>query len=79
MPHMSPLVVAQLDSLCTEIEGMRRSGGSMGQKPHKLLMLLAVVHLADEGGLQENKIYFDGVLQRYFEDQYRTYAEKDDW
>ena len=51
----------------------------LGRKPHKLLMLLAVVRLTDEGGLQENKIYFDGLLQRYFEDQYRTYAEKDDW
>jgi hypothetical protein len=79
MPHMSPVIETQLDTLLAGIERIRRGGSIAEQKPHKLLMLLAVIHLADVGGLQENKIYFDGPLLRYFEEQYRAFARRDDW
>lgn len=79
MPDLPPVVEQHLQSVCSKIEKMRRGGSKGEQKPHKLLMLLTVVRLADEGGLKENKVYFDGLLERYFEEQYRTYADRGDW
>jgi len=67
------------DLLANEIELMRRGGSKDNQKPHKLLMLLAVLDLFDQGLLKENRIFFDQQLRMNFEKYFRLYAKPDDW
>src|SRR5690606_34682459 len=56
-----------------------RGGRKEDPKPHKLIMLLAVLDLLDQGQLKDNHIYFDDALINNFEKYYRVYANDDDW
>jgi hypothetical protein len=62
------------EKLKAEIEGMRRGSKAGHKRPHKLILLLAVLDLIDEATDFDNRIYFDEPLisrfRRYF-DQYR--------
>lgn len=62
------------EKLKAEIEGMRRGSKAGHRRPHKLILLLAVLDLIDEATDFDNRIYFDELLisrfRRYF-DQYR--------
>lgn len=79
MSDLPPLIDGQLQQLSNEITQMRRGGSNERQKPHKLLMLLAVLDLADAELLQKNQIYFDDDLVRHFESNFRRYADTNDW
>lgn len=68
-----------LQRIKAEILAMRRGGGEGHKKPHKLIMLLAVIDLADDGLMNENKIFFDGNLLRHFENYFRLVASSEDW
>jgi hypothetical protein len=57
----------ELDILKKEIATLKRNSQNNTSKPHKLLMLLAVLDLAEEGLLSENRIYFDARLIERFE------------
>lgn len=74
-----PPVKNQVSLLIKEIEEMRRGGKKGDQKPHKLLMLLAVLDLFDQDPLHENRIYFNQQLVSNFEKHFRIYAKEDDW
>jgi predicted restriction endonuclease len=74
-----PSVNKKLLPLAVEIEVMNRGGSKDDPKPHKLIMLLAILDLFDQGQLKNNRIYFDDVLINNFEKYYRKYANDDDW
>ena len=66
-------------SLAVEIEAMKRGGPDADPKPHKLIMLLAVLDLFDQGLITENRIYLNEQLISSFEKFFRQYSGKDDW
>jgi predicted restriction endonuclease len=61
-----------------ELPDLRRGGGKQSPRPHKLVMLLAVLDLAEAGKLTTNQIYFDKVLVDRFEANFEPYATQDD-
>lgn len=63
----------------SEIESMKRGGSYDQKKPHKLIMLLAVLDLISKGSISENKIYLNEGLIESFEKIFREYANEDDW
>lgn len=79
MSDLSPVIDIALNKLQTEISQLRRGGGRKDPKPHKLLMLLVVLELADEGLLSENKIFFDDHLITLFEKHFRHVGKFGDW
>ncbi len=79
MSGLSPVIANALDQLLSEIDALRRGGSSQDPKPHKLLMLLTVLDLSEEGRLVENKILFDERLIALFEKHFRQFANQGDW
>jgi len=79
MPDLPPLITKALDDIKSEIDQMRRGGSLDRQKPHKFILLLAVIDLADRGELQENKIYFQQPLIKSFEKYFRLVSKREDW
>jgi hypothetical protein len=73
-----PPVDKKILPLAVEIEVMRRGGPQSDQKPHKLIMLLAVIDLIDQGVITENRIYFNEMLVKNFEKFFRQYTDKVD-
>ncbi len=68
-----------LDTLKTEIREMRRGSKGDHLRPHKLVMLLSVIELAERGLLPENKIYLEEPLLTVFENYFSLVQKKDDW
>jgi hypothetical protein len=68
-----------IERIKNEISEFRRGGSKDDPKPHKLLMLLAVIDLLDEGRIQTNRIYFNEALIQSFERNFRHYSSNDDW
>ena len=62
-----------------KLERMRRSTAGGKPKPHKLLMLLAVLDLFDEGALRENHIPYDPALLERFGEYFRAVGQEGDW
>jgi len=62
-----------------EIRALRRGSKGGYQRPHKLVLLLSVIELADRGLLQENKIYIKEPLITIFENYFNLVRKKDDW
>ena len=79
MPDLPSLVMNALEELKTEIVEMRRGGSKELQKPHKLIMLLSVIDLADAGLMPENKIYLSKQLISNFEKYFRRASDHEDW
>ena len=79
MPDLPLVIQEALHCVETQIYGMRRGGGEDHPKPHKLVMLLAVLDLAECGQLYENRIYFDEALLARFERYFHLMCRPDDW
>lgn len=80
MSDLSSLNISEeLLPLAQQIMCMRRGGSKERQKPHKILMLLAVLDLFDQGLLKDNQIYFNSQLIGNYEKYFRLYAEEGDW
>lgn len=75
MPDL-PSVDKKILPLVVEIEVIRRGGTEAEQKPHKLIMLLAVLDLFNQGVICENKIYLNEQLIRTFEKFFPNTQEK---
>lgn len=58
---------SETESLKREIVNLRRGGTGESLKPHKLILLLAIIDMANAGFLSENKIYYEEPLLGYFE------------
>jgi predicted restriction endonuclease len=79
MPDLPPVIEEALRRFESEIYEMRRGGDDEHPKPHKLIMLLAVIDLAECGQLYENRVYFDEPLFSRFESHFRLLCGPDDW
>ena len=73
-----PSVSSSLDQLKQEIIQLRRGKRRGHYRPHKLVMLLAVIDLADRGILEENRILLSDPLLRTFENIFLLVKRKDD-
>lgn len=77
MPDMSS-VDFNLEKIEQEILQMKRGKQGEHKRPHKLVMLLSVIELADRGILQENKIYLSANLLSIFENIFVLVKRKND-
>ncbi|GAB4407253.1 MAG: hypothetical protein Kow00106_00020 [Anaerolineae bacterium] len=68
-----------LGQIKEEIETLRRGSKGGYKRPHKLVLLLSIIELADRGLLQENKIYLEEPLITIFENYFNLVRKKDDW
>lgn len=62
-----------------KLQGMRRFVVQGRPKPHKPLMLLAVLDLFDEGVFQENRIPYGPALVERFGEYFRIVEQEGDW
>jgi len=69
----------KLDHLKKEIQKMQRDITHGSKKPHKLVMLLAVVDLFDRKVVTENIIYFNDVLIESFSNTFNLIRSKGEW
>lgn len=69
----------ELDELKREIAAMKRGSQNGKEKPHKLLMLLAVLDLSEDGLLHDNCIKFDTALIERFQKRFSQNADSSDW
>lgn len=79
MFNLPPLTYQSLLKLQEEIDNLHRGGSKAEPKPHKLIMLLVVIEMADRGLLQENKIYYDETLRKIFNDYFELLSNPEDW
>jgi predicted restriction endonuclease len=77
MSDLSP-INASLERLKKEITEIKRGKRGNHSRPHKLVMLLAVIELAERGLLPENKIYLSNALIQIFENIFVLVKRKDD-
>lgn len=69
----------RLENLKKEIALLKRNVQDGRGKPHKLLMLLAVLDLAEDGLLVENRVYFEAALIERFQKYFHNAAGASDW
>jgi predicted restriction endonuclease len=69
----------KLDHLKNEIQKMQRDTTHGAKKPHKIVMLLAVLDLFERQVITENKIYFDDELVMSFSNIFNLIRSKGDW
>lgn len=78
MPDLPSITERALTQLKEDIAQLRRGDGPR-PKPHKLVMLLSVVELADRGLVPPNRIYYDATLKTIFENYFILIADDHDW
>ncbi len=69
----------KLAHLKKEIQKMQRDITHGHKKPHKLVMLLAVLDLFEKHIISENKIYFNDDLTESFSNVFNLIRAKGDW
>lgn len=79
MSDLPPIADQELRAIEAYIADLRRGGSKEDPKPHKLLMLLAVLDLIDDGTIQSNCIPFNEELIQSFERNFRHYSSLKDW
>jgi predicted restriction endonuclease len=79
MSDLPPIVSDATEWFVNQIRQMRRGVSNKRAKPHKLVMLLAVLDLAKDGLLEQNKIYFEEPLLSRFGKYFALVEQKDDW
>lgn len=79
MSDLPPLTNNPLQLFINEIKRMQRAKSQNREKPHKLVLLLAVINLFERGVIRENRIYFNEELVQEFNNIFRYIARKDDW
>lgn len=70
--------MTQIDRFKQEVADVKRGKRGAHYRPHKLVMLLAVIELAERGLLAENKIYLREPLLDIFEAIFALVKKKDD-
>lgn len=72
------LVNSPIERFKQEIVELKRGKRGRHHRPHKSVMLLAVIELAERGLLSENKIYLAEPLLSIFENIFLLVKKKDD-
>ena len=78
MPDLSPVMQETLERFKQELPALTRGGSKEAPRPHKLVMLLSVLDLADAGELSVNEIYYDDKLTSRFATNFKPFATQDD-
>lgn len=68
-----------LKELLDQVGALNKNKQKGKEKPHKLILLQAILDLINDGHLVENKIYFDDKLISYFKARFIKSANADDW
>lgn len=71
-------ITPELEMVKKEIASIRRGKRKGHYRPHKLVMLLAVIELAERGLLPENRIYLSTTLIQIFENIFALVKRRDD-
>lgn len=79
MSDLSPVITRALNKLQSEIQQLNRGGSKKTPKPHKLILLLAVLDVIEAKSTFDNKIYFDERLKEFFKKNFVRFGEEDDW
>lgn len=75
----APLSIEEIiRKLRIDISEIKRGSRGGHQRPHKYVMLLAVIEMAERGLLAENKIYLQNPLIAIFESLFNLVRRKDD-
>ncbi|MEJ5223074.1 MAG: hypothetical protein WHV44_01370 [Anaerolineales bacterium] len=77
MSHL-PSLTDSLARLKQEVANLRRGKQGAHSRPHKLVMLLSVIELADRKMLTKNKIYLSPQLLAIFENFFVLVKRKND-
>lgn len=65
----------QIDQFLGKLKYITTGAGS---KPHKFILLLAVIQMIENGHIKENKIYYDDNLKAAFTEHFQKYARGND-
>ena len=78
MPYLSPVADSPASHLIAEIQSLKL--GKLGDRyrPHKLLLLLAVLELFEAGVIRENRIYYDENLKAAFSSLFDRHKKRGD-
>lgn len=79
MPDLPPVTLLALQQLESDISETKRGGSHNHPKPHKLIMLLAILELIHQGHLDDNRIYLNQRLIDSFENYFRRFGAANDW
>lgn len=79
MSSMSPSLRESLDRAVEAVRKLRRHTKHGTPKPHKLVLLLAVIDLYEERLVYDNRIYLNGELEKRFRFYFRMIAGPNDW
>lgn len=74
LPSLSP----DIEKFKEEILELKRGKQGKHYRPHKLVMILAIVELSDRGLLSENKIFLTEPLLSIFENIFLLVKKEDD-
>ncbi len=72
-------IAGKLQRLKAEINSIRRGNYKGRVKPHKPLMLLAVLDLMNAGIITENRVTFDNTLKNKFQELFLIAHKEGDW
>lgn len=75
---LSPVIEEALNQFKQELTTVQRGGSKASPRPHKLVMLLSVIDLAEAGELEVNEIYYDDKLTNRFKVNFKPFATQDD-
>jgi hypothetical protein len=78
VPNLPSMNVKSLEDFKDELIDMRRGGSKEFPKPHKFIMLLAVINLFENGQILENKIFFSQDLTNSFEIFFKQVSDSKD-
>ncbi|MDD2942826.1 MAG: hypothetical protein PHC51_07660 [bacterium] len=79
MSEPNASLLQNFERLKAEIQQMNRDITHGTKKPHKLVMLLAVLDMIDREVVQENRIYYNEGLLSSFENIFNLTRAKGDW
>ena len=72
-------ISGKLQRLKAEINSIRRGNYKGRIKPHKPLMLLAVLDLMNAGIITKNRVTFDNTLKSKFQELFLIAHKEGDW
>lgn len=69
------IVQSTIEAYCLMFKKMKRSFVKGCHAPHKVVLLLSVQYLIENGWITENRVYLDRALVDVFEQHWRLYVD----